>query len=71
MIFSNAYLNAPCKENIWFKEGTEFGEHRGKFIILVRALYGIKTSGASWISMFKEFIEKNLHLKLKQIDPDV
>ena len=27
-------------------------------MILVRALYGIKTSGESWRSMFKEFIGK-------------
>ena len=59
----NSYLNEPCKEKIWFKAGSECTEHQGKFIILVRALYGIKMSGASWWSMFKKFIEKNLHFK--------
>ena len=40
-------------------------------MILVRALYGLKISGASWRSMFKEFIENELHFKSTQIDPDV
>ena len=67
----NAYLNAPCKEKIWSKAGAECGEHRGSIIILVQALYGFMTSGASWQRMFKEFIENNHHFKLTRIDPDV
>ena len=67
----NAYLNAPCKENIWFKSGAECDDHRRNIIILVQYLYGLKKSGAYWPSMFKEFIEKNLRFKLTQIDPDV
>ena len=59
----NVYLNAPCKENIWFKVGAECGEHQGKVMILVRALYGLKTSGLPWRSMFKAFIENNLNFK--------
>ena len=31
----NAYLNALCKENIWFKAGAECGEHQGKVMIMV------------------------------------
>ena len=60
----NAYLNAPCKDNIWSKAGAECGEHRGNIIILVQALYGLKTSGASWQLIFKEFIENNHNFKL-------
>ena len=44
----NAYFNAPCKEKIWFKVGTECGDHQGKVMILVRDLYVIKRPGASW-----------------------
>ena len=67
----NAYLNEPCKEKIWFKAGAECGEHQWKVMILVRALYGLKTSGASCQSISKEFIEKNFHFKSTRIDPDV
>ena len=45
----NAYLNAPCKERIWFKAGEECESHlKGKVMKLARALYGLKSSGASW-----------------------
>jgi hypothetical protein len=45
----NAYLNAPTKEKCWFIAGPEFGPDRcGKPVIIVRALYGLKSSGARW-----------------------
>ena len=40
-------------------------------MMMVRALYGLKMSGASWRSVFKEFIENNLHFKSTQNDPDM
>ena len=43
----NAYLNAPCREKIWCVAGTEFGSDKGKVLHVVRALYGLKSSGAS------------------------
>ena len=43
----NAYLNAMCRENIWFEGGTECGEDKGKVLIVVRALYGLKYAGLS------------------------
>jgi hypothetical protein len=36
----NAYLNAPCREKIWFEGGIECGEDYGKVCIVVRSLYG-------------------------------
>ena len=47
----NAYLNAPCREKIWFKGGCETGEDKGKVLVMTRAIYGLKSSGASWRSM--------------------
>ena len=36
----NAYLNVPCRENIWFAAGPEHGpEKTGKVIVMVRDLY--------------------------------
>lgn len=46
----NAYLNAPCKEKIWTLAGLEFGSDAGSVMFVVRALYGLKSSGASWAS---------------------
>jgi hypothetical protein len=37
----NAYLNAPCREKIWFVAGPEFGSKQGQVVKVVRALYGL------------------------------
>ena len=37
-----------CRKNIWFEGGTECGEDKGKVLIVVRALYGLKYAGLSW-----------------------
>ena len=44
----NAYLTAPCSEKVHTTLGTEFGENKGKTAIIVRALYGLASSGASF-----------------------
>jgi hypothetical protein len=44
----NAYLTAPIDEKIWCTLGPEFGEDAGKRAIIVRALYGLKSAGASF-----------------------
>jgi hypothetical protein len=42
----NAYLQAETKEKVWFMAGAEFGSNQGRPCIIVRALYGLKSSGA-------------------------
>ena len=44
----NAYLTAPCQEKICIRVGSEFGEDSGKLAIIVRALYGLVSSGAAF-----------------------
>ena len=44
----NAYLTAPCEEKIWTTLGPEFGDDKGKKAVIVRALYGLKSAGASF-----------------------
>ena len=68
----NAYLNANCREKIWFVAGPECGpELHGKPCKLVRALYGLKSSGAAWRAMFLAFIINCLKFQPTRIDPDV
>jgi hypothetical protein len=45
---SNAYLTAPTTEKVWTILGPEWGSHAGKKAIIVRALYGLKSSGAAY-----------------------
>ena len=66
----NAYLNAPCREKIWTVAGTEFGSDKGCVLIIVRALYGLKTSGASWRAMFSQTL-KDMGFESTKADPDV
>ena len=44
----NAYLTAPCSEKIYTVVGPEFGENAGKTAIISRALYGLRSSAASY-----------------------
>ena len=67
---ANAYLNAPCREKIWFEGGTECGDDRGKVLVVVRALYGLKSSGASWRQMMKNTLLDMDFFESKG-DPDV
>ena len=49
----NAYLNARTSEKVYGIAGMEFGEQDvGKVCVIVRALYGLKSSGAAWRSHF-------------------
>mmetsp|Transcript_165 Transcript_165/g.263 ORF Transcript_165/g.263 Transcript_165/m.263 type:complete len:116 (-) Transcript_165:986-1333(-) len=48
----NAYLNAPTKEKVYIITGPEFGPEEGRVAVIVRALYGLKSSGAMWRSHF-------------------
>jgi hypothetical protein len=45
----NAYLNAPTKERIYMIAGPEFGQGKeGRPVMIVRAPYGLRSSGARW-----------------------
>ena len=41
----------------------------GKVLHLVPALYRLKSSGASWRKMFKDFIKAKLGFKSSRVDP--
>ena len=66
----NAYLNAPCKEKIWIVAGPEFGEDAGKPMVITRALYGLKSSGAAWRQMLSASIKK-MGFTSSKGDPDL
>ena len=56
----NAYLNAETRERLWFKAGPEWGSKQGLPVIIVRALYGLKSSGAEWKKTFASYIKHTL-----------
>ncbi len=47
-VIGNAYLNAEMREKVYTTTGPEFGaELQGKPVLIVQALYGLKSSGAA------------------------
>ena len=66
----NAYLTALCSEKVHTTLGTEFGENKGKTAIIVRALYGLASSGASFRNHLADCMH---HLAYKSClaDPDL
>jgi Reverse transcriptase (RNA-dependent DNA polymerase) len=66
----NAYLTAPMTERVWTKCGPEFGPDAGKRAIIVRVLYGLKGSGASFRNHISDCM-RHLGYDLCLADPDV
>jgi hypothetical protein len=66
----NAYLNAKCKEKIWFEGGIECGTDQGKVLIVVHALYGLKSPGASWCATLAQVL-RDLGFVSTTDDPDI
>ena len=50
----NAFLTAKCREKFYTRAGPEFGSDQGKLMLITRALYGLKTSSASFRSYLAE-----------------
>jgi hypothetical protein len=53
---SNTYLNAPTTEKVWTNLGAKWGSDAGKKAIIVRALYGLKSSGAAYKNHLVSYI---------------
>jgi hypothetical protein len=50
----NAYLEALTSEKVYFVAGPEFGERAGHTLVIYKALYGLRTSGARWGEKFAD-----------------
>ena len=69
---AGAYLNAPCHEKICMKCGLEFGkEYEGRFAIITKALYGLKTSAFAWREHLSTTLQESLGFRPCRADPDV
>ena len=66
----NAYLNAKCRERIRTVAGKEFGSDKGQVMIIVQALYWLKSSGAAWRQTLAESII-DMGFAQSRGDPDV
>ena len=69
---AGAYLNAPCHERVCTKCGLEFGkENEGRYAIITKALYGLKTSAFAWREHLSTTLQESLGFRPCRADPDV
>ena len=66
----NAYLTADCREKIYIRAGPEFGSEMGAVMVIKKALYGLKSSGAAFRSHLAETLF-DLNYTPTKGDPDV
>jgi hypothetical protein len=52
----NAYLEAKTDEKIYIIAGNEFGSREGHTLLIHKALYGLRSSGARWWERFSEVL---------------
>ena len=66
----NAYLTADCREKIWTRAGPEFGSEAGAIMLIRKALYGLRSSGAAFRAHLAETLY-DIRFVLTRADPDV
>jgi hypothetical protein len=66
----NAYLTADCREKVWILAGPEFGSEAGKNMLVKKALYGLKSSGAAFRAHLAETLDA-MGYRPTYADPDV
>ena len=66
----NIYLSAPCHEKVWLRAGPKFGHLKGKVMVVKKALYGLKSSGAALRSCLADTLD-GIGFKSSLADPDV
>jgi hypothetical protein len=65
----NACLSADCRERIWVRAGAKFGSKAGSPMLVVKALYGLRSSGEAFRALLAQTLD-NLGYKPLYADPD-
>ena len=66
----NAYLEATTSEKVYIIAGPEFGELEGHILVISKALYGLRTSGARWHETFADCL-RDLSFQQCKAEPDI
>lgn len=66
----SAYIQAQTKERVYTIAGPEFGKFEGYILIVVKALYGLQTSGNAWHEKFADNL-RSLGFKPSKADSDL
>ena len=52
----NDFVTAPCLEKVFPRAGPEFGDKEDSIVIIIKALYGLKSSSRAFRTYFADFI---------------
>ena len=66
----NAYLEAKTTEKVYIIAGPEFGDREGHILVIHKALYGLRSSGARWHETFADCLRDMGFLSCKA-EPDI
>ena len=66
----SAYLESYTKEKVYIVAGPEFGERHGHTLIIVRALYGLKSSGLRWHERLSDVL-RDMGFVPSKAEPDI
>ena len=67
----NAFLEAPTKKKIFFYTGNEWKANKGRVVVVVRALYGLKSSALQFQKHLADSIDNHLGFKASLADLDL
>ena len=67
---SSAYCEASAQEKHLFIAGPEFWELEGHLLVIVRALYGLRTSSARWHDRFADTL-RSMGYNPCKADPNI
>jgi hypothetical protein len=67
----NAFLEAPTKEKIFFYSGDEWKADKDRVVVVVRALYGLKSSALQFRNHLADTLGNKLGFKSSLADPDL
>jgi len=66
----NAYLESYTREKVFIIAGPEFGELEGHTLIIVKALYGLKSSGLMWHHRLEDVL-RSMGFFLSKTETDI
>ncbi len=66
----NAYLEANTSEKVYIEAGPEFGDRADHILIIVKALYGLRSSGTRWHDKFADCL-RDLGFQPCKAEPDI
>ena len=66
----NAYLEAETRERVHIIAGAEFGELEGHTLVIVKALYGLRTSGLRWHERFADCL-RDMGFSPSKAEPNI